>query len=466
MKHCAIVFGLLFLMVAGAKGEGYIIDIHIKGLSDTSVYIGYHFADKKYVRDTIHLNSAGKVTYRGDEDLPGGVYLLVFPNMNFIEFIVGEDQDFTITTDIEDPLYSLKFGSSEANSRFLEYQKFMREKQSRANELRQFKEQFNSMPDSVEAINGRLQEINDQIEENWDRLIRENRNTFLGHLLKALRNPEVPDFQVPEETENADSVRWVMGYIYDRDHFLDNIEFSDERLLRTPVIQSKLDQYVNRILIQRPDSIIPPIHNLVDRSRVNDKFFQFVVVFLLNNFIQSQIMGMDAVYVDIAEKYYLSGEATWADSTFLANLEERVNKTKPNLIGKKGKELVMETSTGEWASLHEVNAKFTVLYFWEPNCGHCKQTSPLLYDIYKKYKDKGLEVFAVYTQDNSEEWHNYLDENGFDWINVYDPTQATFFRYYYDIYSTPVIYLLDEQKVIIAKRISVESLGKMLETVL
>lgn len=466
MKHCVMLSGLLILMVSVAKGEGYSIDIQIKGLSDTSVYIGYHFAEKKYVKDTLRLNANGKVSYRGDEHLPGGVYLLVFPSMNFIEFIVGDDQDFSITTDINDPLYSLKFGGSDTNSRFLEYQKFMREKQTIAGELRQSREEYKSIPDSVEAINGRLQEINDQIEAYWDRLIRENSDTFLGHLVKGLRNPEVPDFEVPEGTENIDSVRWVMGYHFNRDHFLDNIEFSDERLLRTPVVHSKLDQYVNRVLIQQPDSIIPPLHKLVDRSRANDKVFQYVVVFLLNNFLQSNIMGMDAVYVDIAEKYYLSGEATWADSSFMANLEDRVSKIKPNLISKTGKDLIMETSTGEWASLHEVNAKYTVLYFWEPNCGHCKQVTPLLYDIYKKYKEKGLEVFAVYTQDNGEEWHNYLRENGFDWINVYDPTQMTYFRYYYDIYSTPVLYLLDEQKVIIAKRISVESLGRMLETLL
>jgi len=466
MKFCATLFGFLFLIVAGVKGEGYTIDIQIKGLSDTSIFIGYHFSDKKYVKDTIRLNSDGKVIYSGDEDLPGGVYLLVFPGMNFIEFIVGDDQDFSIMTDIADPLYSLKFTGSDENSRFLDYQKFMREQQTVANELRKTREQYKNIPDSVEAINGKLQEIDNQITHYWDNLIRENNDKFLGHLVKALRNPEMPDFEVPDGIENVDSAKWVLGYLYNRDHFLDNIEFSDERLLRTPIVHSKLDQYVNRILIQRPDSIIPPIHKLVERSRENEKFFQFVVVFLINNFLQSNIMGMDAVYVDLAEKYYLTGEATWADSSFLASLEDRVSKIKPNLIGKTGKDLIMETSTGEWVSLHEIDARYTVLYFWEPNCGHCKEATPALYDIYRKYKVKGLEVFAVYTQDNDEEWLNYLNKNGFDWINVHDPTQNTYFRFYYDIFSTPVVYLLDEQKVIVAKRISVESLSQMLETLL
>ena len=33
-------------------------------------------------------------------------------------------------------------------------------------------------------------------------------------------------------------------------------------------------------------------------------------------------MGFDQIFVDIAENYYLSGEAVWADSTFLAKIEE------------------------------------------------------------------------------------------------------------------------------------------------
>ncbi|MCK4345263.1 MAG: TlpA family protein disulfide reductase, partial [Bacteroidales bacterium] len=227
------------------------------------------------------------------------------------------------------------------------------------------------------------------------------------------------------------------------------------------------DQYFNRVLLQIPDSIIPQVYDIVEKSRGNDKVFQYVIVFLLNNFQKSNIMGLDEVYVYIAEKYYLSGEASWIDSTFMEKLGDRIGKIKHNLIGRAGKDLTMETSTGEWVSLYQVNAKYTILYFWEPDCGFCKKTTPQLNEIYKKNKDKGLEIFAVYTQGNKQEWMDYLKKNElFDWINAFDPNQATYFRYYYDVFSTPVIYLLDKDKVIVAKRISAESLGKMLEKLL
>ena len=124
----------------------------------------------------------------------------------------------------------------------------------------------------------------------------------------------------------------------------------------------------------------------------------------------------------------------------------------------------METITEEWVSLSEVEAPFTVLYFWEPNCGFCKEVTPQLLEIYKKYKEKGLKVFAVDTQGNKEEWEKYVNDNELDWINAWDPSNQTFFRTFYDVRSTPILFLLNENKIIIAKRIDTESLGKMLES--
>jgi len=275
--------------------------------------------------------------------------------------------------------------------------------------------------------------------------------------------PDVPEFSLPETIENKDSVKMIRTYLFLRDHFFDNIDFSDSRLIRTPVLQNKLDQYFNHILLQVPDSIMPQIDILTEKAKVNKEMYQYVVIFCLNNFLESKIMGMDEVFVRVADKYYLKGEAPWADSTYLATLSDRVNKIRPNLIGKKAQDLKMETITGEWVDLYEINAKYIVLYFWEPNCGFCKKATPKMYELYQKYKDKGLEVFAVDTQDNREEWEKYLNEKGYDWINAWDPKQTTYFKYFYDIYSTPTIYLLDQNKTIIAKRIDVEVVGKILD---
>ncbi len=53
-----------------------------------------------------------------------------------------------------------------------------------------------------------------------------------------------------------------------------------------------------------------------------------------------------------------------------------------------------------------------------------------------------------------DKWLNFIQERKlYDWINVYDLYHLSKYRDLYDISSTPVIYLLDEKKEIIAKRI-------------
>jgi thiol-disulfide isomerase/thioredoxin len=462
------VFTILIINIFSFPGytQGYKISLKIEGLKDTSAYIGYHFGDKKYIQDTIKLNNKGAGIYEGKEDLPGGVYLVVLPGMKYFEILISDDQYFSCETDTADLIGRLKFKGSEENDIFLKYQKFMIEQQKISLELRKRREKSKEIPDSVKYIDRQIKNQDNKVKTYWNELVNKDPDTFLSVLIRSMIPLEMPEFNIPDDIENKDSLRWKMVYLFNRDHFFDFIEFSDERLLRTPVLYTKLNQYFNVVLIQTPDSIIPQIKRIVNKTRVNEKVFQYIIVFLLNNFQKSNIMGLDEVYVNIAEDYYLSGEAAWVDSTFLEKLSDRVNKIKPNLIGRVSKDLIMETSTGEWVSLHQINSKYTILYFWEPDCGYCKEATPKLYEIYQKYRDKGLEVFAVYTQEKKQVWLDFLNKRGLDWINAYDPNQVTYFRYYYDIFSTPAIYLLDKDKIIIAKRISVESLGKMLEKLL
>ena len=79
-----------------------------------------------------------------------------------------------------------------------------------------------------------------------------------------------------------------------------------------------------------------------------------------------------------------------------------------------------------------------------------------------KYWIYDIEVFAVYTQAKKEEWNEYIEENNLEWLNVYDPYYTSNFRELYDIYTTPIIYLLDKDKTIVAKRLQVEDIDRFL----
>jgi thiol-disulfide isomerase/thioredoxin len=120
----------------------------------------------------------------------------------------------------------------------------------------------------------------------------------------------------------------------------------------------------------------------------------------------------------------------------------------------------MQSYNGQYFRLHELTSPVTLLVFWETDCGHCKKVIPRLNELYQEELiDKGVEVFAVYTQGDQPEWTKFIEEHGlYDFINVWDPYRHTGFREHYDIKSTPTIYVLGKDKKIIGKRIAVEDL--------
>jgi len=192
--------------------------------------------------------------------------------------------------------------------------------------------------------------------------------------------------------------------------------------------------------------------------------YRYISLNRLNDAITSEVMGMDKMFVAIAEKYFLNGMGAWLDSTALAKVKEKVRVTKPNLIGNLAPELKLPDSEGMFYSLRQMNSKYTILLFWEPNCSHCKKTVPQLYkDLYLPLKDKGVDIYAVCTQNKKEDWLKAISEYKiYDWTNVWDPSVTSNFHSLYDVYSTPIIYILDPTKHIIAKRLDVDSAVKFL----
>ena len=453
----------LFVHAQDQDKKGYEIDVTIDGISNSDLYLGFHYGNRQFIKDTIRLDENGNGVFRGDEDLDQGIYLVITPQKKYFEILMGEDQHFSLTTRAADLVNTLDFEGSEINESFNDYQRFMMNMTRRKNQLQQKIQGAGENQDSTQIWRDQLNKLNQQVEAKWERLTSEHEGSILAAVIRAMQNPEIPDFQSDASDRNQDSARWAQRYRYYKSHFFDNIDLSDPRMVRTPIFHNKLNHYFNNILEQRPDSIIARVDWVIEQTRGSEDNYQYTVRYLLNHYQKSNIMGMDKVFVHIAEKYYLSGKADWVDSSTLEKIQDRVRRIKPNLIGKKAPGLEMVARNDKHLNLHNLNSQYTILYFWEPSCSHCKKVTPEIYKLYQQYNRDQLQVFAVYTQGDKKEWTQYINKNGFDWINVYDPNYTSNFRQKYDVYSTPTIYLLDKDKTIVAKRISHESLKKMLE---
>jgi thiol-disulfide isomerase/thioredoxin len=106
-------------------------------------------------------------------------------------------------------------------------------------------------------------------------------------------------------------------------------------------------------------------------------------------------------------------------------------------------------------SLYSVRADYTILFFWDTDCGFCKRETPKLKKFYEDQKDSlNIEVFGICADTSMKVMKNYIKEKELDWINVNGPRSLTGnYHDAYDVHSTPVMYVLDKEKNIVAKRI-------------
>ena len=459
----SILLSLVPVFLSGQFKNGYEINVTIMDLQDSTVFLAYHLGDKQYIKDTAKLDRSGNGIFRGQQTLPQGIYMIVLPGRKYFEILISDNQRFSLNCTFSDYFNTLKFTGSKENSAFVEYQKNWVTMQQTAIAISKRIQNNKQNNDSLKIL-GSVQKLQEEnMKAYLKSVVKANEGNFLGTLVKGLLPIDIPKFTIPIGYKNPDSIRWVMNYNYNKNHFFDNIDLNDERLIRTPLLYSRLDSFFTNVLIQSPDTINKEIDKLINKCSSNYKMFQFVSVYLFNHFRESEIMGHDAVMVKIADDIYLSGKADWVTREFKDDLRKQIDLIRPNLIGKKAENMVMDSYKGIFVSLYDVEKDFTVLYFWEPNCGHCQEATPKLKAYYDKPKDYSLEVFAVCTTADKEKWTKYIEDNKITWINGWDPKRISHFDFYYNVQSTPTIYVLDKNKKIIAKKLAVEEIGPFID---
>jgi thiol-disulfide isomerase/thioredoxin len=459
----AVLLWVFTTLVYGQSKSGYKIEITLDGLPDSTVFLAYHLGDKQYIKDTLKLDRSGHGIFQGKETLPQGLYMIVFPGRKYFEVLMSADQFFSVSCNYNDYLNTLRFSGSDENTAFVNYQKSWMSMQQKDADIGRRIKNNKQNSDSVKILTSDQKAYEAMMISFLRKVIGENNGNLLSVLVKAMLPPEAPKFTFPVGASNPDSLMWVMNYNYNKEHYFDNIDLTDERLLRTPILYARLNAFFTNVIIQAPDSVNKEIDRIIKKCEHNYKIYQFVAVYLFNHFRESEIMGHDAVMVKLADDIYLSGKADWVSKEFKDDLRKQIELLRPNLIGKKAQNLVMDSYSGIFVSLYDIQKDFTILYFWEPDCGHCKEATPKLKAYYEKARNNGIEVFAICTQSDKQKWSRYIEENGLTWINGWDPQRNSHFDSYYNVQSTPMVYILDKNKVIIAKKLSVENIGPFID---
>jgi peroxiredoxin len=459
-KLKSLILTVAIILLAGSTfaQESHKISIKVEGLRDSLVYLANYFGDKQFLTDSAKADANGNVVFKGDKKLPGGIYLIVLPGKKYFEVIIDKEQSFSLETKMDDFVSNMSIKGSAENDLFYNYLKFIAAKSKEVEPLRAEYESVKDDKVKAEAVRKKINVIDSAVFKYKNDLEAKNPDFILTKVFRTTDEVKMP----PAPLKADGSSDSLFMYVYYKQHFFDNIDLTDDRLLRTPVFHPKLEQYFKKLTVQMPDSINKEADYIISKLKPGSEMFKYVVWWITNTYETSNIMGLDAVFVHMVDNYYTKEKAFWVDDAQLFKIQDRAKILKPILIGNKVKNLVLKDSLENYRSLYDVKTKFTVLFFWDPDCGHCQKTIPPLKALYDSVKTNGLEVYAVCTEVEKDKWKKFIKEKELTWINVGDFELHNNFRHEFDITTTPQIFLLDENKVIIAKRIEVETLKEIL----
>ncbi|KAA0989839.1 TlpA family protein disulfide reductase [Dyadobacter aurulentus] len=449
-------FLLLFLtsmLSLELLAQGYRLEATIQGVRDSSFVIGhYNRTHNQFVpKDTAKADANGKIVFQGTQNLPGGLYVILFPgNKRLIEFIYsGKETNFSMETDTLDMIGNMKITGSKENELFYNYQKELK------NNARQIEQLGKTGTPEAKA---KIREIQENFTAYRKQMLDENAGAFTSQLLKMSVDPDVP--AVPKLANGKPDSVWVFNYY--KAHYWDAFDFSDPRIINTPFLEPRLDRYFKNLVVQTPDSLIRDSDRMIKKASANKDAKSWVVFYIANQYENPKTVGTEAVWVHIAEKYYLSGDMGVSEDS-KKRIAEKVNTLKTLLVNKPFPALSLTDPAGKKVSVQAIQGNYTVLFFYAPSCGHCKEASPKLREFYDKNKANGIKVMAISTEHNLEEWKSFIKTYHLEELtNGMDPLQQIDFNRKFDVVTTPMIYILDKNKKIIARKMPVEQLEDFL----
>ena len=453
-----VVGTLLFILLFSTSlFAQYDIKGKIKGLSKSEVYLAHYFGyNQQVIKDTVLANEAGEFQFKGTETLPKGLYLISFLKSKYIDVVI-EDPNFSFSLDTTDILKSITFENSAENTAFYGFQRKM-------NELYTLLNQPSLSPVAKKNVQSEVK----QFQQQWKRA---NASLFVSKLIESSFDPEIPVYSGTLKSK-ADTTKMQMyQYQYYKKHYFDGMDLGDERMVRTPFLQRKLERFFKDLVVQDPDSISRESDLILQKAK-DTEVRRYIIYKIASTYENNPILGTEGAFVHLAERYYIGEPALW-DSSTVRRMKERIAIIKPLLVGKTFPKMHLTDVTGKEINLASLPFKYTVVFIYDPECSHCKQETPKLAALNDYFKSKNIGVVASSIVRDKAEWKKFIaDFKIGSWINGIDvhlnpktgkEEYYTDFRNTFDVYSTPVVYVLDQQKRIVGKRIPVENLKDFIQ---
>ncbi len=419
MKKLLLIPALLLTAFVFAQ-TGYEIKVTLKPFKNEYIYLG-HYSGKQYpVVDSVKLNDKSEGVFKGSKELGGGIYLVVYPSKDkFVEILIDKQQHFSLIADTANPQIK-QFINSPDNELFNDYQQFMSVK-GRA--MESGNKALATAPTAKDSalLTADLKKTSEEISTYRAQFIAKQPDNILSLLMHLMEEPKIP----PAEKHPGGKYDSTFAYRYFKDHYWDGLNFWDDRLTRTPasLFEERLDKYYSNLVYQHPDSVIKEIDWMLGYASASPEMSRYLLVKFVNRYLTLKYMWEDAVFVHLFEKYFAQKNYDWLTPQGKKLITERAYNLMANIMGNQAENISLPDMNGKVQTLYTDKSPFTVVCFWDPTCGHCKELLPVLDSIYQaKWKNAGVKIYAVAkeTDGSKKDWLDFINKHQLKgWTNVY-----------------------------------------------
>jgi thiol-disulfide isomerase/thioredoxin len=180
--------------------------------------------------------------------------------------------------------------------------------------------------------------------------------------------------------------------------------------------------------------------------------------------IMNNIYYLDAnAYNPISAKFTPEVKAT----LYGKMLDERLQVLTKTAVGKKAPEISGLDPAGEPISLYDSKGKITLIDFWASWCGPCRKENPKTLALYKKYHNKGLNIYGVSLDEDVESWKGAIEKDELTWNHVSDlKGWKSTYAQMYGVQAIPQTVLIDANGTILARNLFGKDLDAAVEKAL
>lgn len=260
-------------------------------------------------------------------------------------------------------------------------------------------------------------------------------------------------------------------------------------------LSSRLEEYF-AALISEPIGNKCKEADFIIETCTDSLIRQHVALKIYSHYLDSGIMGEEAVAVHVTDKWFASGKIKMKTPIDLMNARIFAEFNRNSLIGMKAPELALQDASGELYSIFGAGSdgsgsvlrddaltsdaeglpgaagRYSVLYFYDTDCSKCKIESILLRNVLEN-SPIPIDLYAIYTQSDYKAWQKYAKENlslrtdktDVRVYDLWDPDFDSDFQRKYGILQTPGIFLIDPEGRIAGRRLDSHALDEMLDII-